>query len=481
LTRSADFWRKALFWLIAIFTLVRVYVATHTGIGVDEAHYVLYGTHLAWSYFDHPPLVGWIEYIFTSIFGLHVFAARLPAIFAGIAVALMLYRLLLILFNDPRLAFFGVLALHASFLFNALFLMLLPETLLLVLVFPILFTVIRLQKDPTATRQWIMLGIWLGLAGLAEYTAVFFVAALLLYVILKKRWNLVLNPKIFLTIFIAALLITPVLYWNIEHHWVSFTYQSNHVVIAKHIKLHTFVQSVTTQFGAYNPFLFILSFYALYKALRSENRDLFLLAMFGLTIILFFTYATLYKTALPHWSAIFYLFFIPVGTILFLQKSKAFVRYAKFAVIFGLIVSGVAYGELGTQLIPFPDYKSPLRDIKGWPTIMQKANALAKNDPKSAIAVTNWTLASRAMFYNLPYTSRVYLLHTGFNQFNLWQKGSPQGKNLIIINTHFFHKDIAHSMRCDKVILHQPFHIMAAGRKVNTVQLVTCKNYQGTR
>jgi 4-amino-4-deoxy-L-arabinose transferase-like glycosyltransferase len=29
---------------------------------VDEAHYALYAQHLAWSYFDHPPLVGWIQW-----------------------------------------------------------------------------------------------------------------------------------------------------------------------------------------------------------------------------------------------------------------------------------------------------------------------------------------------------------------------------------------------------------------------------------
>ena len=32
------------------------------GLSVDEAHYALYAQYLALSYFDHPPLVGWIQW-----------------------------------------------------------------------------------------------------------------------------------------------------------------------------------------------------------------------------------------------------------------------------------------------------------------------------------------------------------------------------------------------------------------------------------
>src|SRR3990167_7616837 len=32
------------------------------GLSVDEAHYLLYAAHPALSYFDHPPLVGWVQW-----------------------------------------------------------------------------------------------------------------------------------------------------------------------------------------------------------------------------------------------------------------------------------------------------------------------------------------------------------------------------------------------------------------------------------
>ena len=55
---------KGIVFLIASFTLLRLGVAPTFGLGVDEAHYLLYAVHLDLSYVDHPPLVGWIHAVF---------------------------------------------------------------------------------------------------------------------------------------------------------------------------------------------------------------------------------------------------------------------------------------------------------------------------------------------------------------------------------------------------------------------------------
>ena len=34
-------------------------------LGGDEAYYWRYSLQLAWGYFDHPPLVGWVHFVFT--------------------------------------------------------------------------------------------------------------------------------------------------------------------------------------------------------------------------------------------------------------------------------------------------------------------------------------------------------------------------------------------------------------------------------
>ena len=52
--------RLVIFAIILSF-LIHVFFGFYLDFSVDEAHYALYGLHLDWSYFDHPPLVGWIQ------------------------------------------------------------------------------------------------------------------------------------------------------------------------------------------------------------------------------------------------------------------------------------------------------------------------------------------------------------------------------------------------------------------------------------
>ena len=292
---------------------------------------------------------------------------------------------------------------------------------------------------------------------------------------------MVLNLKIIPAILVALFIISPVIYWNIEHNWISFAYQSNHVVGENQINWSGFASSIGAQIGAYNPLLFPVAFYGLYKTLKSKDDTLFLSGLFGIVLISFFTYASLYKTALPHWSALFYLLFIPLGSYYALKLSSGYRKYVYAAIWFGLILSALAYSELGFKIIPQPDYQSLHRDIYGWDRIMKEANSFITDDTKEAIAVTNWTLASRAIFYNHDYKSEVYLIDDRYDQFDIWQKDSPIGKDLVFIDTHFFHKDLDAYVKCDNIVEDKSFDIMLHNHKVNTINLLTCKNYQGLR
>lgn len=465
-----------LYFLVFI-ALVRFALAPFVGLGVDEAHYLLYAIHLDLSYFDHPPLVGWVEYLSGLLFGYNEFSARFPAILIGFFTSLFLYKFILDSFKSKELAVVALLALHGSFLFNALFIMLMPDTLLFLLLFPLIYSVIKVEREDTLSA-WLLLGVLLGLAGLAKYTAILFVVPIILYVVIKKRYDLLLNLKMIPAVGVALLLISPVLIWNIQHDWISFTYQSEHVVGEQHIHLSRLFRSFGAQFGAYNPFLVPLAFYGLYKAFRSKNDMLFLSALFGVVLFTFFTYASLYKTALPHWSALFYLLFIPIGVAFIYEKAK---KYIKFAIGFGLVVGMLAYAELGFKFIPQPDHKSIHLDIYGWPEIIKRANKHIKNPQKEALGVANWTLASRALFYNLNYDSKLYLIDKREDQFDIWEDKEKIGKDIFLINTTRFDKEPSTFMRCDSLKRVEDFDIQLNNYIVNNIVIFKCSNFQGMR
>jgi 4-amino-4-deoxy-L-arabinose transferase-like glycosyltransferase len=53
--------RRALWGLIVVSGLVRLGWAASVGPGNDEAYHYLFTVHRDWSYFDHPPMLAWVE------------------------------------------------------------------------------------------------------------------------------------------------------------------------------------------------------------------------------------------------------------------------------------------------------------------------------------------------------------------------------------------------------------------------------------
>ena len=471
---------RAALWIIATFTALRLAVAPTFGLGTDEAHYVLYAKHLALSYFDHPPLVGWTHALFYYTLGTNEFLARLPAILLFVVTSFLCYRFTLSL-GGRRTALYAVVALNSSFLLSGLGLMLLPESLLLPITFALIFVVQRLERSPNL-KNFVILGLVLGIAGLAKYTAILFVPAILIYGLIKKRYDILLNPRLLITAAIALVVIAPVIVWNVQTDFISFRYQTGHVVGGHMPNFAKFFGGLAAQLGAYSPPLFLLAFYGLYKALRSRNDRMLLPALIGGTVAIFFLYSSLFKFALPHWSAVFYALLIPIG-IVFLDKSRARHKQAilVFSLGFSIVVTVLLHAELAFKFFRFPDYKSPFHDVYGIPDIVKRANEIMAENPSSekALAVLNWTDVSRTMYYSIPYKTRVFLIDNNDERFRSWYSGSPLGSDILFLNSHFESRDIASKMKCKEVRDAGTMDVLLRGGKVDTIDFVWCKSFAG--
>ncbi len=445
---------KQIFLLIGLFTLIRLIVAPFFGLGVDEAHYVLYAKYLDLSYVDHPPLVGWVHAPFFYLLGTNEFLARLPAILIFAVTSYCAYLFVLKVTESKQLSLWAVLALNCSFMLNALGLMLLPDSILLLFVFLLIFTAekITCEKKPL---DFILLGVLLGLMGLTKYTSILLVPPLIIFFVLKKRYDIIFSPYMFLAAFIALILITPVIYWNVTHDFISFRYQGTHVFGSLASSFKNFAESLAAQFGAYNPLLSIIAFYGFFHVLRARDDYLRLAVLFGGTILLFFLLTSFYERTLPHWPAVFYLLFIPVGTYNLINVQGRWKKYfLNFSIGLSFVLTLFVYVELAGKFFTFPDYKSPFRDIYGFPEIVRKADELVKNNSSAApkaIAVTNWTMGSRTMYYSLPYKNEVFVIDNRKDQFDVWQKKSSIGYDLLFLNTYFHNLNIEKYARCERV------------------------------
>lgn len=485
-------WERMTLIFVGVLTLLRLAVAPTFGLGVDEAHYFLYARFLDWSYVDHPPLVGWTHWPLYALLGTNEFLVRLPAIILFAGVSVFVYRFTLSFSASGPISFLSVVAVNSCFILNAMGIMLLPDCFLLLLVFP-LMTTIRKISETGEIRHFIWLGLLLGVAGLAKYTAVLFVPPLVIFLIIKRQYRLIFSPGMFLAAGIALIIISPVLYWNMQNDYISFRYQGGHVLASTRPSIKSFFVSLLAQFGAYSPFLFLMAFYGLYKGWKSKDDRIRLSVLFGGVILSFFFYSSLYERTLPHWPSLFYLLFIPIGAYYLLSAGSSKKRkYFYFSVGFSLTITLFLYAALPAKWFTFPDYKSPFRDIVGFETIAREGDALLRRGPtaggsalkpRRALAVTNWTMGSRMLYYSLPYGRDVFVVDDRKDQFDVWEQAqtAPKGYDLLFVNTHFHQMDVPRNYRCDAAEPVKTMDIILNGGKVDTIEYVWCRNYQGPR
>jgi hypothetical protein len=386
--------------------------------------------------------------------------------------------------QSTQMSLLAVLALNCSFILNVMGLMLLPDSLLLLFVFLLIFTAEKIAREKKPL-DFVLLGILLGLMGLAKYTSILLVPPLIVFFLMKRRYDIIFSPYMFLAALIALIMITPVIYWNINHDFISFSYQGSHIFGSLATSFKNFIESLAAQFGAYSPFLFIIAFYGFFKSLRSSNDYLRLSVLFGATIIVFFLITSQSERTLPHWPGIFYVLFIPIGSYtLYLSKERWKRNYLYFSIGISLVLMLFAYTEVAGKFFKYPDYKSPFRDIYGFKQIVGQADIIMKNDQTAAskaIAVSNWTMGSRTMYYSLPYKNEVFVIDNRKDQFDVWEKNSPIGYDLLFLNTHFHDLNIGGYVNCDNIEKAGKIDLTLNGAKVDTVEYIWCRNYRGKK
>ena len=183
-TASISAGRAALL-LVVVCTALHLLVAGRVELSGDEAHYALYGYFLDWSYFDHPPLVGWLQALILP-FSDSDFALRLWPAALGVLSSLALFRLTRTLFPDesPWTAFVAVALLQSALAFQVFSIAMEPDTVLLPLSLGAAVFLLRAVEHERAS-DWLWVGVLFGLAGLAKYTAVMLAVGALLLVLLS--------------------------------------------------------------------------------------------------------------------------------------------------------------------------------------------------------------------------------------------------------------------------------------------------------
>jgi 4-amino-4-deoxy-L-arabinose transferase-like glycosyltransferase len=410
--------------LIAVFSLLRLFVGAASGLSVDEAHYALYGLHLDWSYFDHPPLVGWLQAAML-LFSDSTLSLRLIPIALFAATGFTLHILTRRLFpnESPYLGCIAVALLQSALMFQLLGMAMLPDTPLLLI--GLLFLIsLQYALNEKRLRDWGLLGLLLGLAGLAKYTAITLGLTAIIAVSFTHQWRQFLTLKPWLAIALALLCFTPIVYWNWQHDWLSFAYQLHHGTGDLHWKLRRWVTSEFVQLLAYGIAVIGFSVFALIAARRELHHDgvRYCLAL-SLPILLLFGWNAGYEMTLPHWTALAWVGLLPLTARWIYQRWTSLnMRIAAYlAAAYAVLLMTAVMAEIVMPRWHITPH--PLHDLYGWQAASAHAQTLRRELAKTAgeppvLFTENWTHASRLAWYARP--DAVIVLDSRVNQFDLW-------------------------------------------------------------
>ncbi len=309
--------RRALGTLIVASGLLRLFSACCLGLGNDEAYHWLYAAHPAPGYYDHPPMMAWIEMLGLSLPGVaeaSAFALRIGFIVLFAGSTWLLAKLTARSYGE-RAGFVAALALNLTGYYGlAASTFALPDGPLL---FFWLLSIERMSValDPAIDGEpshrllpWVWVGLAWGGAMLSKYHGVFLPIGTALYLVLHppaRRW--LRHPGPYLAMLVALIVFSPVIIWNATHGWASFLFQGGRAVASSTRRPDGLILALLAQAMYLFPWIWMPLVVSLVVGCRkwrrtsAHERLLLTLAVAPLCV---FSLVACFRPVLPHWGLI---------------------------------------------------------------------------------------------------------------------------------------------------------------------------------
>ena len=306
--------------VIAIGVGLRLIASHFVGLGVDESYSVAAARDLQLSYFDHPPAQYWLVHAIAPLVG-YGRGSRWPFIVLFAGSSWLMFVLTRRLFSASA-GLWAVLALNLSAFFTLpAASWVLPDGPLVLALLGAAASLARIWfpwegEAERPWRDWLLAGVWIGLAALSKYQAALFGLGIGLVVLTahgRRGW--LVRPQPWAGAVAALLVFSPVLIWNADHHWASFGFQTGRGAPTHGLHVLGPVIALLAQAGLLLPWIFVPMAMAAWDAARAgpgDARRWFLLMLAAPTIALFTLIPLFGGLGLPHWPMPGWLLLFPL-------------------------------------------------------------------------------------------------------------------------------------------------------------------------
>lgn len=352
---------KKLLLLLGVSFVLRCFISAFLELGNDEVYYRIFALYPDWSYFDHSPMVGWLIRLTTlGAVNSPEVLVRLSSIIIGTINTYIIYSIAKNIAGER--AGFITATLYTGSIYCSIILgtFIMPDTpLSLFWLLSLKYLIQILPKNNGETgaidhKKMLLSGVFIGLAMLSKYTGAYLWGAAGLYILIfnrkwLKQWSLYVSGMISIILFL------PVILWNVQYDFISFTFHSARVVSDSSINWLYFGREFMGSVLYNNPINFVIVILAIVGLSSYKNiltiRKFYFLLIFSLPMIAMFLGIALTRETLPHWSApAYFALFILAGV--FLAQKKWGCKAALSSPIFLAVVAIVGFAQIKTGLIP---------------------------------------------------------------------------------------------------------------------------------
>jgi undecaprenyl-diphosphatase len=417
--------RASLLLLLARFIYVLI---SPLDLAPDEAHYWEWSRRLDWSYYSKPPLVAWLIAASTSVFGDTPMGVRFFALIGQFGLGIVAFLTARRLGGDLA-GWLAFATLHLTPLFAAGGLMMTPDVPCLMFWALALYVAGKQEwrGDAVPWRVFVTMGVLIGLAGLAKYTAALFYPLLGLYLLAdpaRRRWFL--RPHIYVMGLVSLLMMAPVFYWNAVHGWPTLHHVLGQTAGSGVFEpLKTLGNFLGGQVGLLGPVTVLLMVVAAVAGLRGTRaRDVDVVWWFAVPIYLFFIYKAVGAKVQPNWPLLG-----AYGMVMVLAAWAAASRRRKWMLSAGLalslVMTLVSYDSFMVRKlgVDWPVKKDPSKELMGWRGLGEAVGFYLERLPSDTVVLTTrYQTAGQVAFYT-PGQPEVLYVNPGYrrrNQYDYW-------------------------------------------------------------
>ncbi|HUC70030.1 MAG TPA: glycosyltransferase family 39 protein [Stellaceae bacterium] len=380
---------------LVLLTALRLALAASMPLAPDEAYYWTWSHALAAGYFDHPPMVAlWIR-AGTWLAGDTALGIRLLGPLSAALGSALLWDAADRLLPGRNAGMATVLLLNSTILVGVGAIVVTPDSPLLLFWILSLWAMARIVARGSGV-WWLAVGLFVGLAAASKYTGILLALGIGIWLaVAGRQWLRRREP--YAGAVLALAVVTPVLWWNATHEWVSFLRQGVRVGVWSPGRAPQYLlELLGGQIAVATPLIFLFCVAGMALALRSawRRRDPAwgLLAIFSLLPALVFIQHAIGDRVQANWPAILY----PAAGIAAAGLGGRFWRRLRApAIALGLLMTAAVYVQAAFGPMALPSKLDPIAlQMEGWRGLAATVEEARRSTGASFVAADQCGLAA---------------------------------------------------------------------------------------